>query len=233
MNFLLSCRYLVVFCGWSVVGAYLYSATTPSYLLRQYRRDDARRSSTVTARRTTQLSLSTTESKWDFIYQSKYFQILSKDKEGHDLPNNKDHKTIVLQDLSSAWGNGAHPTTKLCIDFLENTISSSSNNVEPTIFLDYGTGSGILSIIAAKLGAKKCIAVDIDEDTLTAARYNAQYNNVQDAIDVIHTKSVYIGDNSLPLADVTVANILPGPLSRLVAPLWLLTKPMESYACLE
>ena len=106
------------------------------------------------------------------------------------------------------------------------------NVKDKDIFLDYGCGSGILSILAAKLGAIKCLGVDIDEDSLSAAITNAKLNNVSNILEIIHTKTVYIGDNSHALADVTVANILPGPLSRLVAPLWMLTKP-GGYICLS
>lgn len=126
---------------------------------------------------------------------------------------------INLVDIKSGWGNGAHPTTRLCLDFLSNAVR------EGDIVLDYGSGSGILSIAAAKLGAKSCLAVEIDEDCLTATHKNAKLNAVDHIVKAIHTKTVYIGDDSFPEADVTVANILPGPLSRLVAPLWMLTKP--------
>ena len=75
--------------------------------------------------------------------------------------------------------------------------------------LDYGTGSGILSIAAAKLGADHCVAVDIDEDTLIAAEINGRINGVSDVLDVVHTRSVYVGEERFPISDVTVANILP------------------------
>eukprot|EP01031_Cornospumella_fuschlensis_P026800 gene26800-32381_t len=133
---------------------------------------------------------------------------------------------VILVDTKSGWGTGAHPTTRLCLDFLTNRIVAND------IVLDYGTGSGILSIVAAKLGAMQCLAVDIDDDTLIAARRNVEINQVGSKVEVIHTKSVYIGDDSFPTADITVANILPGPLSRLVAPLWFMTKP-GGWLCLS
>mmetsp|Transcript_18442 Transcript_18442/g.25275 ORF Transcript_18442/g.25275 Transcript_18442/m.25275 type:complete len:272 (-) Transcript_18442:14-829(-) len=147
------------------------------------------------------------------------FKIVSLDS---DISNDEkcvEDGLISLTDIKSGWGNGAHPTTKLCLDFV------SSNVKYGMTVLDYGTGSGILSILAAKLGASKCIAVEVDEDCIRAATNNARLNNVEKIVDVIHTKSVYIGDDSFPEADVTIANILPGPLSRLVAPIWMLTKP--------
>ena len=89
---------------------------------------------------------------------------------------------IRLIDVGSGWGNGAHPTTKLCMNFIMKTIKEGDN------LLDYGTGSGILSIAAAKLGAKHCVAVDIDEDTLIAAEMNGRINGVSDILDVVHTR---------------------------------------------
>jgi SAM-dependent methyltransferase len=121
------------------------------------------------------------------------------------LPNN----TIRLVDIRSGWGNGAHPTTQLCLDFVLSKV------MRDDVFLDYGCGSGILSILAAKLGASRCMSVDIDEDSLTATRTNAAINGVVEVLQVVHTKEVYIGEGGQRLADVAVANILPGPLSRL------------------
>jgi ribosomal protein L11 methyltransferase len=98
--------------------------------------------------------------------------------------------------------------------------------------LDYGTGSGILSIFAIKSGAKKCLAVDIDEETLDSATENVALNDLSNQINVIHTRSVYLGDNKFPLFDITIANILPGALTRLTAVLCLLTKP-DGLLCLS
>ena len=112
--------------------------------------------------------------------------------------------TIRLLNVGSGWGNGAHPTTKLCFDFLAKTVNSGQT------VLDYGTGSGILAILAAKLGAKSVVAVDIDDDTIAAAIKNTLLNGVAEKIDVTHTRYVYVGEDRFPLADITVANILPG-----------------------
>ena len=114
---------------------------------------------------------------------------------------------IRLIDVGSGWGNGAHPSTKLCMNFVIKTIKRGDN------FLDYGTGSGILSIAAAKLGAKHCVAVDIDEDTLIAAEMNGRINGVSEILDVVHTRSVYVGEDRFPISEVTVANILPVSLT--------------------
>lgn len=135
------------------------------------------------------------------------------------LPNN----TIRLVDIRSGWGNGAHPTTQLCLDFVLSKVSRDD------VFLDYGCGSGILSILAAKLGASRCMSVDIDEDSLTATRTNAAINGVAEVLQVVHMKEVYIGEGGQRLADVAVANILPGPLSRLgTSPVWWTTTTSHS-----
>jgi len=129
---------------------------------------------------------------------------------------------ILMQDIASGWGNGKHPTTQLCLECINDAVKPGD------LVLDYGTGSGILSILSMRLGARRCYAVDIDEDSLRAAERNCQLNGyrVPEDVDVTHTKYVYIGNDRFEdLADVTVANILPGPLSRLVAPLWGLSKP--------
>ena len=126
---------------------------------------------------------------------------------------------IYLYNTGSGWGNGAHPTTNLCLEFMHQNVQ------EGCILIDYGTGSGILSILAAKKGAKKCIAVDVDQDSIESATINTEINFVDNIVYVTHTKYIYVGVDDLPLADITVSNILPGALNRLSSLLWLLTKP--------
>lgn len=132
----------------------------------------------------------------------------------NDLNQATDRKTggpvvIQLGEITSGWGNGAHPTTRLCLEFIAEHVQPGDK------VLDYGTGSGVLSILAAKRGATKCVAVDIDEETLRAAEQNAQLNGVGDILDVVHTKHVYMGEDRFPICDVTVANILPVRISHL------------------
>ena len=151
------------------------------------------------------------------------FTIISSEDEKVSQNNSNlssGNKFIKLVDIRSGWGNGAHPTTKLCLDFVASCVSNSGISL-----LDYGTGSGILSILAAKLGASKCIAVDVDEDSLRAARRNIAINNVDSIVEVIHTKYIYLGDDSFSESDITIANILPGALNRLGGTIWMLTKP--------
>ena len=65
------------------------------------------------------------------------------------------YKKIILKDTKSGWGDGRHPTTKLCLEYVYNNIKNGDT------FIDYGCGSGILTILAIKLGAEKALAIDI------------------------------------------------------------------------
>ena len=101
---------------------------------------------------------------------------------------------------------GPHPTTALCLGYLD------SLDLQGKQVLDYGCGSGILAIVALKLGAKNALGVDIDEQALQASRENAERNNVSDKLEL------FMGTDQkldLPKSPVTVANILAGPLAEL------------------
>jgi len=131
------------------------------------------------------------------------FERVQSDLVDHQKKAEGQTPIIILGEIASGWGNGAHPTTKLCLEFIANHVQKGDK------VLDYGTGSGVLSILAAKRGASHCVAVDIDEETLKAAEQNAILNNVQDILDVVHTKYVYVGEDRFPICDIAVANILP------------------------
>jgi len=108
-------------------------------------------------------------------------------------------------DPGMAFGTGSHPTTRLCLEWLCNAVQPGDR------VLDYGCGSGILGIAAARLGAADVLGVDIDDKALEAARDNADRNGV--ALRLQHSRQ--------PLDatfDVVVANILTNPLCVL-APL--------------
>lgn len=111
----------------------------------------------------------------------------------------------VILDPGAAFGTGSHPTTRLCLAWLEEHIAGGES------VLDYGCGSGILAIAAMKLGAGSVVAVDVDPLALEAARYNAAQNGV--AIEVLDAQSPLPGRVA-----ITVANILANPL-RMLAPL--------------
>lgn len=110
----------------------------------------------------------------------------------------------VMLDPGLAFGTGTHPTTALCLTWLD-----SLDLTDKTV-VDFGCGSGILSLAALKLGAKKVIGIDIDPQALQASRENAKRNNVEDRLEL------YLPENQpMYKADVVVANILAGPLREL------------------
>ena len=115
---------------------------------------------------------------------------------------------IVRLDPGLAFGTGTHPTTALCLEWLDAAELSGKT------LIDYGTGSGVLAIAALKFGAARVIGVDNDEQALTASRDNAARNGVADALDL------YLPQHFPQMqADVLIANILAGPLAEL-APLF-------------
>jgi ribosomal protein L11 methyltransferase len=111
----------------------------------------------------------------------------------------------ILLDPGAAFGTGSHPTTRLCLEWLERNVTPGDR------VLDYGCGSGILGIAALKLGAANAVGVDIDPLALEAARYNSRQNEV--ALAVVSAAERIPG-----VARLTVANILANPL-RMLAPL--------------
>lgn len=113
----------------------------------------------------------------------------------------------ITLDPGLAFGTGAHPTTRLCLEWLANELPPSAS------MLDYGCGSGILAIAAAKLGARHVTGVDVDPQAVDAARANARTNGVV-ATFVLPDELGAKGDAAF---DVVVANILANPL-RLLAP---------------
>lgn len=123
-----------------------------------------------------------------------------------DVPN-PDAVNVML-DPGLAFGTGTHPTTALCLQWLDGLDLSGKTVV------DFGCGSGILGIAALKLGAARVIGIDIDPQAIQASRDNAARNGVADQIEL------YLpADQPQDVeADVVVANILAGPLREL-APL--------------
>ena len=110
----------------------------------------------------------------------------------------------LVLDPGMAFGTGSHPTTRLCLEWLERNVHAGCS------VLDYGCGSGILAIAAARLGAGSVVGVDIDPLAVEAARANAQRNGV----------TATFHDSAQPVAgayDFVVANILSNPL-RVLAP---------------
>ncbi|EEY46476.1 50S ribosomal protein L11 methyltransferase [Vibrio mimicus] len=121
----------------------------------------------------------------------------------------------VMLDPGLAFGTGTHPTTALCLEWLDN-LDLSGKTV-----IDFGCGSGILAIAAIKLGAAKVIGIDIDPQALLASKDNAARNGVENQIEVYLPKDQPAG----LVADVVVANILAGPLRELSPIIKGLLKP--------
>ena len=118
----------------------------------------------------------------------------------------------IVLDPGLAFGTGSHPTTRLCLQWLDQA------SVSERIVVDYGCGSGILGIVAKKLGSKGVFCVDIDENALVATEYNAQRNGVD-----VNIQSA--NDEFKMSADVLVANILSAPLKVLAAAFASIVRP--------
>ena len=95
------------------------------------------------------------------------------------VENNQSRKLIYL-DPGMAFGTGHHPTTRMCLELLEEVIQNNS------AVLDFGSGSGILSIAATKLGAKKCVGIEIEPNAIKSANENLVQNNVQENVMLIN-----------------------------------------------
>ncbi len=110
----------------------------------------------------------------------------------------------VMLDPGLAFGTGTHPTTSLCLRWLD-ALDLQNNTV-----VDFGCGSGILALAALKLGAERVVGIDIDPQALQASMENARRNEVEDRLEVFLPK-----DQPTLQADVVMANILSGPLIEL------------------
>ncbi|WP_213299431.1 50S ribosomal protein L11 methyltransferase [Paraburkholderia sacchari] len=128
----------------------------------------------------------------------------------HDAP---DPDALVLElDPGLAFGTGSHPTTRLCMEWLEQHVQPGNS------LLDYGCGSGILAILAKKCGAQPVIGIDIDPQAVESARQNSERNRA----DV-----TYGLPDDCPAGefDIVVANILSNPLKLMASMLSSRVKP--------
>jgi ribosomal protein L11 methyltransferase len=121
----------------------------------------------------------------------------------HEPPTHA--RQVIRLDPGLAFGTGTHPTTRMCLRWI-----ASRGNLAAQRVLDYGCGSGILAIGAAKFGATDIDAVDIDEAAVEATRLNAQANGAQ--------LKAGLSDLATGRYDVVLANILATPL-KVLAPL--------------
>lgn len=135
-------------------------------------------------------------------------------------PVNSDELIIEL-DPGMAFGTGTHPTTVMCIQALERTVKPGDE------VIDVGTGSGVLSIAAALLGASEIRAFDLDEVAVKSARLNIKLNKVQDRVSVAQNNLLDgIEDGS---ADVIVANILAEVILRFTDDVARVVKPGGTF----
>jgi ribosomal protein L11 methyltransferase len=128
----------------------------------------------------------------------------------HDAP---DPDALVLElDPGLAFGTGSHPTTRLCMEWLEQSVQKDQS------MLDYGCGSGILAILAKKCGANPVTGIDIDPQAVESARHNSERN---------HADVTYGLPDDCPAGefDIVVANILSNPLKLMASMLSSKVKP--------
>jgi len=121
---------------------------------------------------------------------------------------------VVRMDPGLAFGTGTHPTTALCLEWLDAYVQPGWD------VIDFGCGSGILAVAALKLGASRAYCFDIDPQALIATADNARANGVESRISISERA------DSLPRdVDVLVANILSGPLCELAPSFEPLVRP--------
>jgi ribosomal protein L11 methyltransferase len=134
-------------------------------------------------------------------------------------PPADDDTVVVRLDPGLAFGSGTHPTTALCLAWLD------SLDLKGKTVIDFGCGSGILAIAALKLGAASAIGVDNDPQALTASADNAERNEVDDRLALFLPEDI----DAEP-ADVFIANILAGPLGELAPTFAAAAKPGAPFA---
>ncbi|MFD1736623.1 50S ribosomal protein L11 methyltransferase [Bacillus salitolerans] len=130
-------------------------------------------------------------------------------------PKSSDELIIEL-DPGMAFGTGTHPTTVMCIQALEKTVKTGDT------IIDVGTGSGVLSIAAAKLGASKIHAYDLDEVAVNVAKDNIDLNKAGDIVSISQNNLL---DNVTETPNLIVANILAEIILRFVEDAYKLLQP--------
>ncbi len=146
-----------------------------------------------------------TQSQFDPIHIGQRIWVVPS---WHDAP---EPDALVLElDPGLAFGTGSHPTTRLCMEWLEQNVKPGGS------LLDYGCGSGILAMLGRKLGALPVEGVDIDPQAIVAARDNGERNQCADINWFL--PEAFGSERASTRYDTVVANILSGPL-KLMAPM--------------
>lgn len=122
----------------------------------------------------------------------------------------------VILDPGMAFGTGDHPTTALCLEWLAEQNLNNNKDI-----IDYGCGSGILSIAALKLGARSALGVDIDAQALDVSRRNAVLNGVSERFTTLLPDALPVNAD----ADIVIANILARPLVDLAPRIMACVRP--------
>jgi ribosomal protein L11 methyltransferase len=142
-------------------------------------------------------------------------------------PADKD-LVVVRLDPGLAFGSGTHPTTALCLEWLDGL------DLAGRTLTDFGCGSGILAIAALKLGAASAVGVDNDPQALTASADNAERNGVVDRLALFLPHDFSLATAAVPArapaADIFIANILAGPLGELAPTFAAAAKPGAPFA---
>jgi ribosomal protein L11 methyltransferase len=141
----------------------------------------------------------------------EHLWILPHDRQ---LPDDAVDPVIVFLDPGLAFGSGTHPTTALCLRWLDSQDLAGKNLV------DFGCGSGILAIAALKLGAVSAIGIDHDPQALMASAQNAKDNGVADRLTLVGSNTP-VGEQ----ADIVIANILASILIELAEEIGSLVRP--------
>jgi len=155
----------------------------------------------------TDISLQLLDASWETAWQKNW----QAQAIGQSLcirpsfcPALPDRDVDIVLEPGMAFGTGTHPTTRLCLEAIEQYCLSSP----PSSVLDMGAGSGLLAIAAIKLGAQGVLAIDFDADSVAACHSNAFINHV--------TLTAELGDTPpAQTFELVVANILAGPLLQM------------------
>ena len=133
------------------------------------------------------------------------------------------HPEELELNTDEAFGSGAHPTTKMCLDMLQRYLKPGDR------FLDVGTGSGILMIVAARLGAAAVVGIDKFFSVAGVAQANLAANRVPP-----NKSTVFVADSLAPLkwrVDIAAVNILPGVILALLKDLSVVVRPGGLLLC--